>query len=75
MQPAVVPQNPNLKNQIGEFVYEYVEQMIGEERTPKITGMLIDLPLDQIRAYLFDYNKLATKVQEAINLLQLEQQH
>jgi hypothetical protein len=49
--------------------------MIGEERTPKITGMLIDLPLDQIKGYLVDFNKLATKVQEAVSLLQLEQQN
>ena len=49
--------------------------MIGEERTPKVTGMLIDLPLDQIKGYLGDFNKLATKVQEAVSLLQLEQQN
>jgi len=45
--------------------------MVGEERAPKITGMLIDLPLEEIKGYLFDYSKLTTKVNEAVNLLQL----
>jgi len=43
--PAVVPQNPNLKQFVGEFIYEYVEKFVGEEKAPKITGMLIDLPI------------------------------
>ena len=79
--PAVVPENPNLKLLIGEFIYEYVEKMIGEEKAPKITGMLIDLPHDEIKGYLYDFFKLQQKVQEANEVLnsiasqeQLEQQ-
>ena len=45
--------------------------MVGEEKAPKITGMLIDLPLEEIKGYLLDYGKLTTKVTEAVNLLQL----
>jgi hypothetical protein len=67
--PAVVPNNPNLKQFVGEFIYEYVERLVGEERAPKITGMLIDLPLEEIKGYLYDFFKLQQKVQEALNLL------
>jgi hypothetical protein len=44
----VTPANPNYKGQVGEFIYEYVETLIGEEKAPKITGMLIDLPVTDI---------------------------
>lgn len=67
--PAVVPQNPNYKSQVGEFIYEFVETIAGEEKAPKITGMLIDLPLEEIKGYLADYSKLQNKISEANNLL------
>jgi hypothetical protein len=54
---------------VGEFIYPFVEEMVGEGFAPKITGMLIDLPLDEIKAYLYDYNRLGFKVGEAQNLL------
>ena len=73
--PAVVPQNPNLKQFVGEFIYEYVEKFVGEEKAPKITGMLIDLPIQEIKDYLYDFNKLSQKVYEAVTLLnQISQQ-
>jgi hypothetical protein len=72
--PAVVPQNPNYKNQIGEFVYEFVEEIAGEDRAPKITGMLIDLPLEEIKGYLLDFGKFNAKIQEANILLQQQYQ-
>ena len=67
--PAVVPQNPNYKEQVGEFIYEYVEKIAGDEKAPKITGMLIDLPMEEIRGYLTDYAKLQGKISEAHQLL------
>lgn len=63
------PSNPNYKSQIGEVIYEYVEQIAGEEAAPKITGMLIDLPIDDIKAYLLNYSTLIAKVKEANDLL------
>ena len=67
--PAVVPENPNYKAQVGEFIYEYVERFVGDQRAPKITGMLIDLPIEEIKAYLYDFAKLYTKIGDAVNLL------
>jgi hypothetical protein len=43
--------------------------LVGQEKAPKITGMLIDLPLEEIKAYLVDFSKLQAKVTEATNLL------
>lgn len=67
--PGVAPNNPNYKGQVGEFIYEYVEQLAGEDKAPKITGMLIDLPIGDIRAYLVDFARLQFKVAEAVQLL------
>jgi hypothetical protein len=50
--PAVDVANPNYKQQVGEFIYEHVETIAGSDHAPKITGMLIDLPLDEIKEYL-----------------------
>jgi hypothetical protein len=59
---------------VGEYIYEYVAKLIGEERAPKVTGMLIDLPLEEIKCYLLDYRELQNKVEEAINVLRQYQQ-
>jgi hypothetical protein len=67
--PAVVVQNPNYKGQVGEFIYEYVEKIAGEDKAPKITGMLIDLPIGEIQGYLVDFSKLQVKINEANTLL------
>ena len=67
--PAVDTANPNYKNTVGEFIYEYVEETAGEDKAPKITGMLIDLPIDDIRTYMIKYDKLVEKINEAIKLL------
>jgi len=67
--PAVQPNNPNYKSQVGEFIYEYVEKIAGEDKAPKITGMLIDLPIQEIQGYIVDFGKLQVKISEANTLL------
>lgn len=69
----VNPANPNYKTQVGEFIYEHVEQLAGEDFAPKITGMLIDLPIPEIQGYVTDYFKLQNKVNEASSLLKSQQ--
>jgi hypothetical protein len=56
--PAIVPENPNYKELVGEFIYEYVEKLVGNVRAPKITGMLIALKIEEIKACLYDFTKL-----------------
>jgi len=54
--PGVDPENLNYKQQVGECIYSHVEKLTGEEKAPKITGMLIDLPIEEIKDYLVDFN-------------------
>jgi len=72
--PAVHPANPNYKGQVGEAIFEFVEKIAGEEKAPKITGMLIDLPMEEIVGYLKDFGKLQEKISEADNLLRQNMQ-
>eukprot|EP00347_Sterkiella_histriomuscorum_P015093 403358344 len=72
--PLVSPLNPNYKSQVGEYIYEHAEQLAGEEFAPKITGMLIDLPITEIQAYVTDFMKLQIKINEAFQLLKSQQQ-
>lgn len=66
---AVIPANPNYKTQVGEFIYEFVERETGENLAPKITGMLIDLPIHDIRDYLADFGKIVLRINEARALI------
>eukprot|EP00347_Sterkiella_histriomuscorum_P009662 403340349 len=71
--PLVSALNPNYKSQVGEFIYEHVEELAGEDLAPKITGMLIDLPIVEIQAYVTDFMKLKIKINEASTLLKSQQ--
>ncbi len=62
--PYINPES-NFRNLVGEFIYEYVEMLVGEERAPMITGMLLDLSLDQIKSYLYDFSNLFKMTGEA----------
>jgi hypothetical protein len=50
--PAMIPENPNHKDQAGTVIFDYVQLIVGTEKAPKITGMLIELPVQQIRQLL-----------------------
>lgn len=71
---AVNEKNPYLKDQVGHLIYDYVQSLIGQDKAPKITGMLIELPVQQIRQYMSSFDALNLKVQEANQLLQQQEQ-
>jgi hypothetical protein len=50
--PSVQERNPYLKEHVGHLIYDYVQKIIGVDKAPKITGMLIELPVAQIKEYL-----------------------
>lgn len=56
--PSVNEKNPYLKEQVGQTIFEFVGLMVPAERAPKITGMLIELPVDQIKGYLTSFAAL-----------------
>ena len=55
---------------VGEFIFEYVEKIVGYQRAPKVTGMLIDIDRGQIMSYLHDYNKLERLAKEANDIIE-----
>jgi RNA recognition motif-containing protein len=67
--PGINESNPAARDLVGEKVYEFVIQIAGEDLAPKITGMLIDLPSEEIREFLADFGKFQNKVMQAKQLL------
>ena len=65
---AVVEQNPNYKQHVGSIIYTFVQGLAGNQ-APKITGMLIDLPIYEIHSYMKNYDLLIQRVSEAKELL------
>jgi len=67
--PSVVPANTMYKSQVGTVIYDFVSQITGRERAPKITGMLIDLPINDIHQFMQNYDVLVERVHQAEGLL------
>jgi hypothetical protein len=67
--PSVTDRNPYIKDQVGHCIYDFVTHIIGADKAPKITGMLIELPVSQIKQYMNSYEALQMKVHEANSLL------
>lgn len=65
---AIVEQNPNYKQHVGSIIYTFVQGLAGNQ-APKITGMLIDLPIYEIHSYMKNYDLLIQRVSEAKELL------
>lgn len=71
---AIVELNPNYKQQVGSNIFDFVNKMVGPQFGPKITGMLIDLPIPEIQRYCCNYDLFQQRVQQAQQLL-TQQQH
>lgn len=69
---AIAPENPNYKDQVGTVLYEYITALVGP-KAPKVTGMIIDLPIEDIRRVMQDWTLLSTRVQQASELLDQQQ--
>ena len=67
--PAMIPDNPNHKNQAGTIFYEYIKNFLGAEKAPKITGMLIDLQLEDIKLMMSNWNHFCQRVKQADDVL------
>lgn len=52
------------------MIYDYVQMLCGSEKAPKVTGMLIELPIEQIKHYLSSFEFLQMRVAEAVNLIE-----
>ena len=58
------------KEMVGNTIYKYVEKLVGENKAPKITGMLIDLPEVELNYSVATWTNFFQKVQSAFNLIQ-----
>jgi hypothetical protein len=67
--PSCKADNPHLKQSVGNAIFDFVTQLKGPELAPKITGMLIDLPLNETQSFLTNYGEFRQKVEEAASLL------
>ena len=61
------------REKIGEEIYNYVLQKAGEESAPKITGMIIDLPYQDLIVSIQSWEGLQEKIQEGLDLLKDDQ--
>lgn len=68
--PAVTEKNPHLKDQVGQCIFDFVVQSVGADQAPKITGMLIALPVSEIRHFMSSHENLQAKSIEAREHLQ-----
>ena len=60
---------------IGNTIYETVEKIVGADTAPKITGMIIDLPEQDLVPTIYTLENLQSKALDASRLLnQLQQQ-
>jgi hypothetical protein len=67
--PSLKADNPHLKQSVGNAIFDFVTQLKGSELAPKITGMLIDLPLNETQTFMTNYGEFRQKVEEAATLL------
>ena len=58
---------------IGEEIYTYVQKMAGDENAPKITGMIIDLPMEELEKSVATWKEFEEKVREGMDLLKEDQ--
>ncbi len=79
MQPPMMPQQPPAaqplptdKEELGERLYPKIEHLIDpayQSEVSKITGMLLDLPVEEIIGLINDEEKLRGRIDEALKLL------
>lgn len=54
---------------VGTSIFRQVTNMVGEELSPKITGMIIDLPIADLNFSVSTLETLTSKVRSAVQLL------
>merc|ERR1712139_211875 len=64
---AITEINPSYKQIVGSNIFEFVTKLVGTQFAPKITGMLIDLPIVEIQRYCTNFDLFAQRVQQAQN--------
>ena len=58
---AVNEMNPNYKQTVGGVIFEFVQKL--SAYAPKVTGMLIDLPVVEIQKYMINFDLFLQRIQ------------
>ena len=66
---AVTPANPNVKTHVGQVIFRFVVNLVGQEKAPKVTGMLIDLSIGEMLKYLQHFDLFVGNINQALALL------
>ena len=66
---AVTPANPSVKTHVGQIIFSFVVKLVGQEKAPKVTGMLIDLSIPEMLKYLQHFDLFVGNINQAQNLL------
>jgi hypothetical protein len=67
---AITEVNPTYKHTVGTIIFDFVGRIAGYELAPKITGMMIDIPVGDIRHYVLDYDLFSRQVNNAKGMLE-----
>ena len=60
----VVPENPKYKDLVSFYLDDYIYKIVGP-KAPKVTAMIIDLPIEDIKLMMQDWSLFNTRIQEA----------
>jgi len=66
---AINAENPYYKNTVGTAIFDFVVEIVGQEKAPKVTGMLIDLPIPEVVQIMQNYDLFKSRVTQADALL------
>ena len=54
---------------IGNTIYKHVQKLVGNDKAPKVTGMLIDLPDSELNYSIHQWHLFEQKVMSALQLI------
>lgn len=57
------------RNVIGTAIFKHVEELVGAQHAPKVTGMIIDLEPVDLNVSVSKWENLCSKVKSAMDLL------
>ena len=61
--PKVEADNANYRQDVGDFLYPFVCNLVGRYIAPQVTAMIDGLPLDELKLILTDWSHLLVRVQ------------
>mmetsp|Transcript_5466 Transcript_5466/g.9252 ORF Transcript_5466/g.9252 Transcript_5466/m.9252 type:complete len:112 (-) Transcript_5466:42-377(-) len=68
--PSIQPNNKVYKRPVGELIYPFLSKMVPAENVPRLTGMLIELPIEQVREFLSSFQVLTEMALEGNQIVE-----